>query len=130
MTIEEAIMILDPETRRESLREIPVLERIDTDQEACRIAVAALRAQQEDDTSVCAAGTTIKANVQGDPDETYILGIYSTAYQARKVLLDMATHICDGGGQVYQMPPDQVPAPTPEKWISQLSAGLVERAYE
>lgn len=55
MTIEEAIMILDPETRRESLREIPVLERIDTDQEACRIAVAALRAQQEDDTSVCAA---------------------------------------------------------------------------
>lgn len=75
-------------------------------------------------------GTTINANMQMAPDTTYILGIYSTAYQARKVLLDMATHICDGGGQVYQMPPDQVPAPTPEKWISQLSAGLVERAYE
>lgn len=47
MTIEEAIMILAPETRRESLREIPVLERIDADQEACRIAVASLRAQRK-----------------------------------------------------------------------------------
>lgn len=71
-----------------------------------------------------ADGTTIKANVQGDPDTTYILGVYSTADQARKVLLDMARHICDCNGQIYQMPPDQVPAPTPEKWISQLSERL------
>ena len=47
MTIEEAIRILGPETRRETLREIPVFERIDVDQEACRIAVVALRAQQQ-----------------------------------------------------------------------------------
>ena len=47
MTTEEAIKILDPETRRAAMREVPVFERIDTDQEACRLAVAALRAQQE-----------------------------------------------------------------------------------
>lgn len=47
MTTEEAIRILSPETRRDALREIPVLERIEADQEACRIAVAALRAHQE-----------------------------------------------------------------------------------
>ena len=46
MTREEAIRILDPETRREELRKIPVMERIEVDQEACRMAVAALRAQQ------------------------------------------------------------------------------------
>ena len=51
MTIEEAIQILDPETRREALREIPVMERIEADQEACRIAVAALRAQQAHDNA-------------------------------------------------------------------------------
>lgn len=32
---------------REALREIPVFERIDADQEACRLAIAALRAQQK-----------------------------------------------------------------------------------
>ena len=47
MTVEEAITILDPETRRETLRKIPVMDRIEADQEACRIAVAALRAQLE-----------------------------------------------------------------------------------
>ena len=47
MTIEKAIEILDPETRRAAMREVPVFERIDIDQEACRLAVAALRAQQE-----------------------------------------------------------------------------------
>lgn len=47
MTTEEAIKILDPETRRETLKMIPVHERISVDQEACRHAVAALRAQQE-----------------------------------------------------------------------------------
>lgn len=47
MTREEAIEILDPETRRETMRQIPVFERIEADQEACRIAVSALRAQQE-----------------------------------------------------------------------------------
>ncbi len=46
MTTEQAINILDPETRREALRKIPVMERIETDQEACRLAVAALHAQQ------------------------------------------------------------------------------------
>ncbi len=47
MTTEEAIMILNPETRMETMRKIPILERIDADQAACRLAVAALRAQQE-----------------------------------------------------------------------------------
>lgn len=47
MTIDDAIKILDPETRRVTLRAIPVLERIDKDQEACRLAVAALRRQEE-----------------------------------------------------------------------------------
>lgn len=47
MTTEEAIKILDPETRRETLKLVPVHERISADQEACRLAVAALRAQQE-----------------------------------------------------------------------------------
>jgi len=47
MTTEEAIKILDPETRQETLKAIPVFKRIDTDQEACRFAVAALRAQLE-----------------------------------------------------------------------------------
>ena len=47
MTREEAIEILDPETRRVTLRAIPVHERIDKDQEACRLAVAALREQEE-----------------------------------------------------------------------------------
>lgn len=47
MTIEEAIRILDPETRRKTVKAKPVLERINADQEACRLAVAALRAQQE-----------------------------------------------------------------------------------
>ena len=47
MTTEEAIKILDPETRRETMKAIPVLERIDADQEACRLAIAALRAQQK-----------------------------------------------------------------------------------
>ncbi len=47
MDIEEVIKILDPETRREALRKIPVMERIETDQEACRVAVAALHAQQK-----------------------------------------------------------------------------------
>lgn len=47
MTIEEAIRILDPETRRETMQKIPVFERIDADQAACRLAIAALRAQQE-----------------------------------------------------------------------------------
>lgn len=46
MTIEEAIKILDPETRRETMREIPCFERIAADTEACKIAVAALRTQQ------------------------------------------------------------------------------------
>jgi len=47
MTTEEAIKILDPETRQETLKAIPVFKRIDIDQEACRLAVAALRAQLE-----------------------------------------------------------------------------------
>ncbi len=47
MTIEEAIMILNPDTRRETMQKIPVFERIDADQAACRLAVAALRAQAE-----------------------------------------------------------------------------------
>lgn len=47
MTREEAIEILDPETRRVTLRAIPVHERIDKDQEACRLAVATLREQEE-----------------------------------------------------------------------------------
>ena len=47
MTIDDAIKILDPETRRVTLRAIPVLERIDKDQEPCRLAVAALRRQEE-----------------------------------------------------------------------------------
>ena len=47
MTGEEAIRILDPATRLEALREIPVFNRISVDQSACRLAVAALRAQQE-----------------------------------------------------------------------------------
>ena len=47
MTREEAIRILDPETRRETLKEIPVFDRINTDQEACRLAVTALREQEE-----------------------------------------------------------------------------------
>ncbi len=46
MTKEEAIRILDPETRRETMRQIPVFERIEADQEACRVALSALRAQQ------------------------------------------------------------------------------------
>lgn len=46
MHIEEAIRILDPETRLETMRQIPFFERIDAGQEACKIAVAALRAQQ------------------------------------------------------------------------------------
>lgn len=68
-------------------------------------------------------GITMKADLRGDQNEAYILGVYSTAAQAEAVLLDMARHICDCNGQIYQMPPDQVPAPapTPEKWISQLS---------
>ena len=45
MTKEEAIRILDPETRRETMRKIPVMEWIETDQTACRLAVEALRAQ-------------------------------------------------------------------------------------
>lgn len=78
-------------------------------------------------------GTTIKANLQRDPDTTYILGVYSTTDQAREVLLDMARHICDCDGQIYQMPPDQKPEPEPipAKWTSQLSAhwdGLRESA--
>ena len=47
MTRGEAIRILDPETRRETLKEIPVFDRINTDQEACRLAVTALREQEE-----------------------------------------------------------------------------------
>lgn len=47
MTREEAIKILDPETRQETMKQIPVFERIAADQEACRLAVAALHAQQE-----------------------------------------------------------------------------------
>lgn len=47
MTTEQAIRILDPATRRETMKAIPVHNRIDTDQEACRLAVAALRAQKE-----------------------------------------------------------------------------------
>lgn len=47
MTREEAIMILNPETRRETMQKIHVFERIDADQAACRLAVAALRAQME-----------------------------------------------------------------------------------
>ncbi len=47
MKIDEAIRILDPKTRRKTLKEIPWDKRIDTDQEACEIAIAALRAQQE-----------------------------------------------------------------------------------
>lgn len=47
MTTEEAIKILEPETRREAMREVPVFERIGKDQEACRIAVSAMRAKQE-----------------------------------------------------------------------------------
>lgn len=46
MTTEEAIKILDPATRRETMKGIPVFERIEADQEACRIAVSALRSQQ------------------------------------------------------------------------------------
>lgn len=46
MTIEEAIKILDPETRRKTMREIPCFERIAADTEACRMAVSALRAQR------------------------------------------------------------------------------------
>lgn len=46
MTREEAIKILDPETRRETMREIPRFERVAADTEACNIAVSALRAQQ------------------------------------------------------------------------------------
>ena len=45
MTIEEEIKIIDPETRRETMRKILVMERIETDQTACRLAVEALRAQ-------------------------------------------------------------------------------------
>ena len=44
MTIEEEIKIIDPETRRETMRKILVMERIETDQTACRLAVEALRA--------------------------------------------------------------------------------------
>ena len=47
MTREEAIRILDPETRRETLKEIPVFDRINTDQEACRLAVTALPEEEE-----------------------------------------------------------------------------------
>ncbi len=47
MTIEKAIEILDPETRREAMKGIAWDKKIDTDQEACRLAIAALRAQQE-----------------------------------------------------------------------------------
>ena len=47
MTTEEAIKILDPETRLETLKLVPVHERISADQEACRLAVVALRDQQE-----------------------------------------------------------------------------------
>lgn len=46
MTREEAIRILDPETRRETMRKIPVMEWIETYQNACRLAVASLREQQ------------------------------------------------------------------------------------
>lgn len=46
MTKEEAIRILDPKTRRETMRQIPVFERIEADQEACRVALSTLRAQQ------------------------------------------------------------------------------------
>lgn len=61
MTNEEAIRILDPETRRETMRQIPVFERIDADQEACRIAVSALRAQQKHTLEGCEMCRT-KAN--------------------------------------------------------------------
>lgn len=43
MTREEAIRILDPNTRRETMKEIPVHSRIEADQEACKLAVYALR---------------------------------------------------------------------------------------
>lgn len=47
MTTEEAICILAPETRREAMAVVTWSRKISTDQEACRLAVAALRAQQE-----------------------------------------------------------------------------------
>ena len=47
MTREEAIRILDPNTRRETMKKIPVHSRIEADQEACKLAVYALRAQHE-----------------------------------------------------------------------------------
>nr|DAW91712.1 MAG TPA: Protein of unknown function (DUF551) [Bacteriophage sp.] len=47
MTREEAIRILDPNTRRETMKEIPVHSRIEADQEACKLAVYALRAHQD-----------------------------------------------------------------------------------
>lgn len=47
MTREEEIRILDPNTRRETMKEIPVHSRIEADQEACKLAVYALRAHQD-----------------------------------------------------------------------------------
>lgn len=77
------------------------------------------------------AQTEIKADMQSDPNNSYILAAYSTARQAREVLLDMAECICNPDERIYQMPPDQKPEPIPAKWTSQLSAhwdGLRESA--
>lgn len=52
MTTEEAIRILDPETRREAMAVVTWSRKISTDQEACRLALAALRAQQERERSL------------------------------------------------------------------------------
>lgn len=46
MTIEEAARILDPETSRDALWEYEEGDRLEACNEACRVAAAALRAQQ------------------------------------------------------------------------------------